>query len=118
MTRIRYRIAESGIPVHAAAERLVLRVPAPAQRAMLTGRPGVALDLGAVGANERDRARYPVRAVPGHLDGGVPVAAPVDDVPLLVSLDREAQGTRRAVAGRADNLVHPAPARGDERLLS
>jgi hypothetical protein len=125
---VRHRIPETHVPVHTAAERLVLRVPAAAQGVVLAGGPGVAGRLVAVGAvraviapraagaGQGDAAGDPVRAVPGHLDRRVALAVVVDVGPSLLLVDGIAQGTRGAVTDGPDDLVHPAAAGGHERL--
>src|SRR5262249_41126949 len=79
------------------------------------GTPGAFL-RGPVRVEEGDLAGDPVRTVLGHLDRRPAGAAPVHLVPGLDGIDGVAQRPRRAVADGTDDLVHPAAARGDERL--
>src|SRR6516164_4057739 len=99
--RIGNRVLELDIPVHAAAKRLVLRMPAPAQRIMLTG-----------------SARDAVGAVPGDLDHWLTRGVPVGVGAGLGADDAVAERPRRAVAYRADDLIHPPAAGGDEGFLA
>ena len=102
---------EVDVPVHAAAERLVLGLPAAAEGVVLPGRPfgpGLVVPLPVA---QRDAAGDPVRAVLGDLDGRLPGAAVVDLGPGLLAVDGEAQGPRRAVPDGADDLIHPPTAR-------
>ena len=77
------RVAEVHVPVHAAAERLVLRVAAAAQRVVLAGRARGPGHVRAVRVGHRDRPGDPVRAVLGHLDGALPGPVPVGQVARL-----------------------------------
>ena len=110
------RVAELHVPVHAAAERLVLRVAAPAQRVVLTGRARGPRHVRARRVGQADPAGHPVGAVLGHLDRGLPRCVPVGQVARLGAVEGQAQRPGRAVAHRPDDLVHPAAARSHEGL--
>src|SRR5262249_16853875 len=107
-------ILEVDVPMHAAAERLVLRVSAATERVVLGG--------GALGAGDgcpalvgqRDRAGDPIRPVPAHFDGCLARSVPAGLSAPLDSVDRIAQRAGRAIAHGADDVVHAAPAGGHE----
>ena len=110
------RVAELHVPVHAAAERLVLRVAAPAERVVLTGRARGPGHVRARRVGQADPAGHPVGAVLGDLDGLLALAVPVDQAAGFLAVEGQAQRPGRTVAHRPDELVHPGSARGDEGL--
>src|SRR5579859_2430289 len=63
-----------------------------------------------------DPAGDAVGAVLGDLDRRLAIVLPVDLGASLDAVDREAERPRRAVADRADDLIHAASAGRDERL--
>src|SRR5262249_53859109 len=102
-------------PVHAAAERLVPRVAASAERVMLERAPVGPLDGRALLVRKRDRAGDPVRAVPADLDRRLARSLPVDLRARLDAVEPVAERAGRAVADRADQVVDPRSARSHER---
>ena len=110
------RVAEVHVPVHAAAERLVLRVAAAAQGVVLAGRARGPGHVRAGRVGQRDRAGDAVRAVLGHLDGALSRAVPVGQVARFLTVEGQAQRAGRAVAHGPDELVEAAAAGGDEGL--
>src|SRR5207248_11597871 len=108
-------VVEVCVPVHDRAERLVLRLPAAAQRVVLSGGALVAWDVLATGMAQRDRTGVSVRAVLGHLDRWLPVAVVVHGVTGLDAVEGVSQSAGGAIADRPDDLVHPPPAGMDER---
>src|SRR5262249_51608039 len=82
-----HRVAEVDVPVHAAAERLVLRVTAPAERAMLRRSALRAWCREAIGLGDRDTAGDPVRPVLGDRDRARPGVVPVGVPPRLAAVD-------------------------------
>ena len=110
------RVAELHVPVHAAAERLVLRMAAPAERVVLPGRARGPGHVRARRVGQADPAGHPVRAVLGHLDRALPL--PCQSARSRASsstVEGQAQRPGRAVAHRPDELVETAAAGGDER---
>ena len=107
-------IAEVHVPVHAAAERLVLRVAAAAQGVVLAGRARGPGHVRAGRVGQRDRAGDAVTAVLGHLDGAFPGAVPVGQVALLLAVEGQAQRAGRAVPHGPDELVEAGAAGRDE----
>src|SRR5581483_10763436 len=105
-------------PVHAAAERLVLRVAAPAERVVLPGTALRAFDILSVRVGERQPAGDPVRAVLAHLDGRLAGVVVVRGGAPLYPVDREAERAGRAGPDRGDDLVNPSRRGADERLLA
>ena len=85
---------------------------------MLAGRALVAGHVRAVVVDEGDRAGDAVRAVLRHLDHRRPARVVVDLRAGLLLVDGIAEGSGRAVPDRPDDLVHPAAAGSDERLLA
>src|SRR5260370_9806669 len=71
---------------------------------------------GAIRANELNTANDAIRTVLGDLDPRRPGVPPVGLLALLAAVDPVTQRPRRAVAHRADDLVHAAAAGGHERL--
>src|SRR5262249_8687617 len=110
------RVVEVDIPVHAAAERLVLRVAASAERVVLVGGAVVARQATVGDVGEGDTSRDSVRAVLGDFDVRRALVVPVDVATLLMSVDRVAEGSGRAIPNGADDLVH-APAAGRHEWL-
>jgi hypothetical protein len=92
----------------------VLRVPAPAEAVVLERGAGVADDRPAMTVEQGDASGDPVGPVLGDLDGLLAVLlGPLAGHALL---DGEAQRTGWARLNGADDLVHPAAARCDERV--
>ena len=56
VVRVSYRIVEVDVPVHPRTERLVLRLPAPAQAVVLERGALIARHRGAIGIDQRDAA--------------------------------------------------------------
>src|SRR5262245_23160761 len=83
------RVGESHMPVHAGAERLVLRAAAAAETVMFQRRAGVARDGRVVIADERYAARDAVRTVARHAD--VRGARDVDLLARLPPVDGKAE---------------------------
>src|SRR5262249_27257136 len=108
------RVEELRVPVHTAAERLVLALAAAAEAVVLQRGPRLPRYPGSVGLDQFDAARNPIRAVPGDLDCRFPRL--VDVVARLVAVDGEAQGAGGAGPDGLDDLVEPAAAGGDEGL--
>jgi len=93
-------------------------MPAPAQRIVLTGGAGVAVLGSALPVGERDAAGDAVGAVPGDLDHWLTRAVPVGLAAGFLAVDTVAECPARAIAYRADDLIHPPAAGGDERFLA
>jgi hypothetical protein len=112
--RVRNRILEVDVPVHAAAKRLVLGVAAAAQ--------GVVLERGSLGAlqeftllvSQPDPSGDPVGPVLGDLDRRLATVLPIDLVPGFNTVDTKAEGAGGTVADGTDDVVHPPAARGHE----
>src|SRR5262245_17911142 len=92
-------------------------MPAATQGIVLARRPLSPSDRTAALIGERDPARDPIWAVPGHLHSGLARAVTVDGVASLDAVERVAERPRGAVPNRSDDLVHPPATRRDERLL-
>src|SRR5262249_4914593 len=106
------RIGEVNGPVHAAAERLVLRLAAAAEAVVLERRTAVSRLGLPLRVLERDATGDAIRAVLRHFDRGRPLL--VDLPARLAAGDRLAQGAGRARADRAGDVVGAPPARCDE----
>jgi len=85
---------------------------------MLTGSARVAVLGFALAVAERDAAGDAVGAVPGDLDHWLTRGVPVGVGAGLGADDAVAERPRRAVAYRADDLIHPPAAGGDEGFLA
>src|SRR5262249_50189526 len=107
-------VAKARVPVHPAAEWLVLALAAAAEAVVLQRRALVPRDVGAVLVDQRYPAGDAVRPVLRDLDRGL--ARPIDLCARLDAVHRVAESARRTCAHGADDLVHTAAARGHERL--
>src|SRR5207253_636360 len=107
-------VTELHVPVHAATERLVLRLAAAAQGVVLAGRASGAGHVRAGRVGQRDRAGHPVTAVLGHLDGAFPGPVPVGQVARFLTVEGQAQRAGRAVPHGPDELVEAGAAGRDE----
>src|SRR5262249_26811600 len=110
-------VAEVDVPVHAAAEGLVLGVAAAAERVVLVGGAVVACQATVGDFGKRDTARDAVWSVLGVFHGLLAVVVPVDVATLFLSVERVAEGSGRAVTDGADDLVHAPTAGRHEGLL-
>src|SRR5207302_5639857 len=99
-------VFEPGVPVTAVAERLVARMPAPAERVVLEAGTFEPVD-----ALEHDPAAHPIRAVTRHPNLRRVVKAVLDQP---VDLIRQRAG--RAPPNRLDALRARRPRRLDPRL--
>lgn len=114
MVGVGNRVVEVGGPMRAGAERLVLRVAAPAEAAVLERRAGVARNGAALGVDDGDAAGEAVRPVLRDLDRRRPRLVDLCGTPTVV--EGEAEGARGAGSHHLGDLVHPGAARGDERV--
>jgi hypothetical protein len=87
------------------------------QRVVLERRAGGPCDVVAAMVDETQAAADAVGTVLRDFDLGRTGVIVIDLGARLHPVDRVGQGTRRAVADGADDLVHPPAARRDERLL-
>src|SRR5690606_36446916 len=85
-------VGEAGIPVHAGAERLVLGLPAPAERIVLEGGSLLPGDGLAGIVEERHRADDDIGAVAG--DPHLGLAVLVDDLAIFVHRTPQTQAER------------------------
>jgi hypothetical protein len=108
---------EVDVPVHARAERLVLRVAAAAEREMLGRRAIVPWNDVAIGVHQRYPTNHAIWPILGYLDTRCALAVIVDIRARFDAVDGVAQRTRPAIADCANDLVHAPAARSHERLL-
>lgn len=107
---IGHRVGEIDVPVHARAERLVLRLPAPAQRIMLPGGAIVSWLIVAGACDERDPAGDPIRPVLGHLHRPLALTGEVHLSARFDAVHGVAQRAGRTVSyGPDDHARAPRP---------
>src|SRR5262245_43349145 len=103
------RVGEMHVPMHAAAKRLVLRMPATAQTVVLSRRAHIAGHGISMPIRQRDPTGDAVRSVLRDLDCWL--SNRVDLVACFAPVNRIGQGAGRACSDGTNDVVHSSAAR-------